>query len=146
MRCIIQRVTKASVSFDNQKNSIRQGLLILAAILEADNLADVKRIALKIMKLRIFDDENGVMNKSLIDIKGEILLIPQFTLYADIKKGNRPYYGMAASPEKARIIISELKNQFSTQIAVKDGYFGEKMNVSLINNGPVTIIVDSNEI
>jgi D-tyrosyl-tRNA(Tyr) deacylase len=146
MRIVIQRVLHASVIINKLIYSkIGNGLLIFVGIEELDNDDDIYWLIKKIANLRIFNDENGIMNLSITDIHGEILVISQFTLLASTKKGNRPSYSRALNPEKAVIIyntfISELKNIFSDKL--KTGKFGEDMQVKLINDGPVTILMDS---
>lgn len=146
MRVVIQRVTQAAVAIDGAtKAAIGQGLMILVGIEEADNETDADWLAQKIVKLRIFDDENGVMNRSVADIDGEILIVSQFTLHALTAKGNRPSYIRAARPEQA----IPLYNHFclaARQLLgkpVATGTFGADMQISLVNNGPVTILIDS---
>ena len=145
MRVIIQRVSEASVSIDSQVNAkIKQGLMILVGISSEDNHEDIDWLTQKIINLRIFNDENGKMNLSLLDAKGEILLISQFTLFASTKKGNRPSFIQSAKPEIAvplyeQFIIS-LKDR---GISIQTGTFGADMKVSLTNDGPVTISIDS---
>lgn len=146
MRCVIQRVSEASVTIDGKiKSSIGKGLLVLLGIEEADNDEDIEWLCGKISKLRIFDDEEGVMNCSVQDVNGEILLISQFTLQASTKKGNRPSYLKAAKPEIAIPVyerfISKLENETGKKIFT--GEFGADMKVRLLNDGPVTIIIDS---
>ena len=146
MRVVIQRVRNASVSIDQQvKDTIGQGLMILVGFEDADEVTDLTYIVKKILNLRIFDDEAGVMNKSVLDIQGEILLISQFTLHALTAKGNRPSYIKAARPEKAIPLYTEtiamLEHGLGKQIGT--GQFGADMQVALINDGPVTIVIDS---
>ncbi len=146
MRAVIQRVDHASVEIDGQVHaSIRKGLLVLLGIEEADENHDIEWLAGKIARLRIFDDEEGVMNLSVQDIRGEIMVISQFTLHASTKKGNRPSYIYAAKPDIAipryEHFIEEMKKQSDCEVA--SGVFGAMMNISLTNNGPVTIIIDS---
>jgi D-tyrosyl-tRNA(Tyr) deacylase len=146
MRLVIQRVLNASVEIDNNPvSSISSGMLVLAGIEELDSEADADWLCSKLINLRIFDDENGVMNRSVLDIQGEILVVSQFTLHASTKKGNRPSYIRAARPEKAiplyEYFCRSLDNQL--QSSVKTGVFGADMQISLINDGPVTIIIDS---
>jgi D-tyrosyl-tRNA(Tyr) deacylase len=146
MRIVVQRVSRASVEVEEQvKGSIGRGLLVLVGIEEADTGEDVEWIAGKIVQLRIFPDEQGVMNKSCLETGGEILLISQFTLHALTKKGNRPSYIRAARPEIAiplyEHLIQVLTNLLGKSIAT--GVFGADMQVSLINDGPVTIWMDS---
>ncbi len=146
MRAVIQRVNRASVSISNKiKASINQGMLILIGIEEADSEEDAKWLSNKICKLRIFDDEDGVMNLSINDIDGEILSVSQFTLHAKTKKGNRPSYIKAARPEIA-IPLYERFNELlekETNKPTKTGEFGADMQIELINDGPVTIIIDT---
>ncbi len=146
MKVVIQRVTQASVSINNViHSSIAKGVLVLLGIENADNKEDIIWLSNKIINLRIFDDENGVMNKSIKEIDGEILLISQFTLHASTKKGNRPSYIKASKPEFAipmyESMIQQLEIDFGKKIGT--GIFGADMKVSLLNDGPVTIIIDS---
>jgi len=146
MRVIIQRVKKASVEIENRLHSkVGQGMLVLLGIEDADDTGDLEWLIGKIIKLRIFDDEQGVMNLSINQIDGYILLISQFTLHASTKKGARPSYIRAAHPDKAiplyQSFIKQLNAQMNTEI--KTGEFGAKMQVELVNDGPVTIIIDS---
>jgi D-aminoacyl-tRNA deacylase len=146
MRAVIQRVTRAQVSINNEiKASVDKGLVVLLGIEEADNGDDVEWLCQKIAKLRIFDDEQGVMNLSVTDVKGEILSISQFTLFAKTKKGNRPSYIQAAKPETAIPLYNHFNARLSDEISkkVKTGEFGANMQVELINDGPVTIIIDT---
>ncbi len=146
MRAVIQRVKNASVTIDKQvKSSINTGLLVLLGIENSDESEDVIWLSKKIAQLRIFDDDEGIMNLSLIDIKGEALIVSQFTLHSKTKKGNRPSYINAARPEKAiplyEKFIKELDKLISTN--VKTGEFGAMMDIKLTNSGPVTIIIDT---
>lgn len=146
MRVVIQRVSEASVTIDNKIYSqINKGMLILIGIEEEDTQEDIDWLSGKISRLRIFDDEKGVMNLSVIDTKGEMLIISQFTLHASTKKGNRPSYIKAAIPKIAiplyENFIETIKRE--TLLNVKTGIFGADMKVALINDGPVTIIIDS---
>jgi D-tyrosyl-tRNA(Tyr) deacylase len=146
MRVVIQRVREASVSIDgNEVASIGNGLMILLGIEHDDTTEDIEWLCGKITKLRIFDDENKVMNLSLIDTKGEALVVSQFTLHASIKKGNRPSYILAARPEIAIPLYEEFVSTLSQSIGnqVKTGEFGAMMDISLVNQGPVTILIDS---
>jgi len=146
MRILIQRVNEASVEIDNQiKSSIQTGLLVLVGIEDADNDADSEWLAGKVVGLRIFDDENGVMNRSVMDVDGEILVISQFTLHAQTKKGNRPSYIKAAKHEIAIPLYDHFCNSLSRKLnkEVKTGTFAADMKVALVNNGPVTIWMDS---
>ncbi len=146
MRIVIQRVKNASVTIDNKLHSaIGQGLLILVGITQDDTEADVKWLAQKTVNLRIFDDENGVMNRSVMDVAGEVLAVSQFTLYASTKKGNRPSYIHAAGHDLA-VPLYEAYCAEVGQLSgkkVKQGVFGAEMHVALVNDGPVTIIIDS---
>ena len=146
MRVLIQRVKKASVTVDNNIISlINKGLLVFVGICEEDTHEDIEWLTKKIANIRLFDDENGVMNLSVKDIDGEILAVSQFTLMASTKKGNRPSYIKAAKPE----ISVPLYEEFCTEMeiaadkAIKKGIFGADMKVELINDGPVTIYIDS---
>ncbi|MBN4081631.1 D-tyrosyl-tRNA(Tyr) deacylase [bacterium AH-315-C07] len=146
MRLVIQRVGSASVSIEGEvSGSIQQGVLILLGIEESDNLEDIQWLSNKVTNLRIFDDENGTMNLSVMDINGEILIISQFTLHAGTKKGNRPSYIKAAKPEIAiplyEKFIEKIQNDLGKEVAT--GKFGANMQVKLVNDGPVTIIIDS---
>ncbi|PKP10882.1 MAG: D-tyrosyl-tRNA(Tyr) deacylase [Bacteroidetes bacterium HGW-Bacteroidetes-4] len=146
MRIVLQRVSEASVSINNQTISkVGSGILLLLGIEEIDKLEDVEWLVKKVVNLRIFDDENGVMNRSLLETGGEILVVSQFTLHASTKKGNRPSYIKAARPETAiplyQKFIEILQTQLSTK--VQTGEFGAMMQVQLTNDGPVTIIIDS---
>jgi D-aminoacyl-tRNA deacylase len=146
MRTVIQRVQKANVSIGNQVySSIATGLLILLGVEEEDTEEDVNYLATKILNLRIFADDEGKMNKSVLDINGEILVVSQFTLHALTKKGNRPSFIKAAKADKAiplyDCFITQLE-QLSLQ-KIKTGKFGADMQIELINDGPVTILIDS---
>jgi D-tyrosyl-tRNA(Tyr) deacylase len=146
MRAVIQRVSQASVSIQQQiRASIANGLLVLVGIEDADNETDIEWLSAKIVNLRIFDDANGVMNCSLKETDGEILLISQFTLHAATKKGNRPSYIKASKPETAVPLYESLIKSLEMQLGktIGTGVFGANMQVSLINNGPVTIIMDT---
>lgn len=144
MRCIIQRVNHASVLItENEKKSILKGLLIYLAILDSDTLNTIRRMALKIVEMRIFPDENGKMNESLIQKKYSCLLISQFTLYADCKKGNRPYYGTVAKSEHATQMVTLFENELQKFCPCIGGEFGAFMRIQSENSGPVTIILDS---
>ena len=146
MRVVIQRVSSASVTIENHiKSKINAGLLILLGIEEADTTEDINWLCSKIIKLRIFGDENGAMNLSVKDIDGDIILVSQFTLHASTKKGNRPSFIKAAKPA----ISIPLYEQFITQLendlekTIQTGEFGADMKVELVNDGPITIIIDS---
>lgn len=146
MRIVIQRVSDSSVEIEGQiKASTQKGLMILLGIEEADNQEDIEWLTNKIVNLRIFDDQDGVMNKSILDIKGDILLISQFTLHASTKKGNRPSYIKAAKPDIAiplyEAFIETLEQKLGKSIGT--GGFGADMKVNLTNDGPVTICMDT---
>ncbi len=146
MRAVVQRVKSARVSVQGRvTGEIGTGLLVLVGIEDADTDADVKWLASKIAKLRIFDDENGVMNVSVTDNGGEVLVVSQFTLHASCKKGARPYYGRSAIPEKAVPLYESFINEIASETGktVRTGEFGAEMEVSLVNDGPVTIILDT---
>lgn len=146
MRAVIQRVTQASVTINHVKVSeIKNGLLILVGIEEADTEEDIAWLSKKIANLRVFNDENDVMNKSVIDVNGDAIVVSQFTLHASTKKGNRPSYIKAAKPEIAIPLYEAFIHQFQTDIQknVGTGEFGADMKVELINDGPVTIIIDT---
>ncbi len=146
MKAVIQRVLQASVSIEGKIFSqIDQGLLVLLGISNEDDDTDIAWLSKKIAQLRIFNDENEVMNKSLIDINGDALVVSQFTLLASTKKGNRPSYIQAAGPEIAVPLYKRFVAQFENDLNrnIKTGIFGADMKVSLLNDGPVTIIIDS---
>jgi D-tyrosyl-tRNA(Tyr) deacylase len=143
---VIQRVLSSSVAVDGEViGKIGKGLMILIGIEEADDRTDIEWLAGKVTNLRIFDDEQGVMNLSVKDVNGEILLISQFTLHASTKKGNRPSYIKAAKPEIAIPMYEEMQSALSEKLgkSISTGEFGADMKVSLVNDGPVTIIIDS---
>ena len=146
MRIVIQRVSHASVSIDGVcKSSIKEGFMILVGIENADTQEDADWLCKKIVNLRVFDDENGVMNKSILDIDGEILLVSQFTLHASYKKGNRPSYIYAAKPDIAIPLYEYFCQALTTALGkeIGTGEFGADMKVELLNNGPVTICMDT---
>jgi len=146
MRVVIQRVTRASVSVDGSvTGAINNGLLILVGIEDADTDEDISWLSNKLTSLRIFNDEAEVMNKSLVDINGDILLISQFTLHASTKKGNRPSYIKASKPEFAIPMYEKLIVQLQKDLGkkIETGIFGADMKVELLNDGPVTIVIDS---
>lgn len=146
MRVVIQRVKNASVSVEGKQiSSIGSGFLVLLGIEDSDTDEDVNWLTQKIVNLRVFNDENGVMNKSISDSDGEILLVSQFTLYASTKKGNRPSYIRASKPDIAIPMYEKFCNKLSFMFGkeIKTGIFGADMQVSLINDGPVTIIIDT---
>ena len=143
MKVIVQRVSKANVRIDNKVyNSINNGLMILVGFTEGDTSADIDYIVKKVVNLRIFDDENGIMNKSILDIKGSILSISQFTLYADTKKGNRPSYIKALKGELSTKLYDEFNEKLNNIVTTKTGIFGADMKVTITNDGPVTIILE----
>ncbi|KAF2080186.1 D-aminoacyl-tRNA deacylase [Flavobacterium sharifuzzamanii] len=146
MKVVIQRVSQASVTVDGQKTAdIQKGLLVLVGIEEADTQEDIDWLAGKIIKMRIFGDENDVMNCSVQDIDGDIIVVSQFTLHASTKKGNRPSYIKAAKPDFAipmyENFVQAIEKEFGKK--VQTGIFGADMKVSLLNDGPVTIVMDS---
>ena len=146
MRTVIQRVTKASVMIDGKINgSIGAGLLVFLGIEDADNKEDIEWLAGKIVNLRIFNDDSGIMNRSVLDIAGEILMISQFTLHASTKKGNRPSYIKASKPDIALPLYEKMIQQLTDKLGKKisTGIFGADMKVELLNDGPVTIVIDS---
>ena len=146
MRIVIQRVTEASVAIDGEIHSaINHGFMVLVGVREGDSEDDAKWLAMKTVNLRVFDDENGVMNRNILDAGGEVLAVSQFTLNASTKKGNRPSYIHAAGHDLAvplyELYCKEVEQLMNKE--VKRGVFGANMQVSLINDGPVTIIIDS---
>ncbi|GAB5475821.1 MAG: D-aminoacyl-tRNA deacylase [Maribacter sp.] len=146
MRAVIQRVSKASVTIDGELFSeIDGGLLVLLGIVDSDTREDIEWLSRKISNLRIFNDEEGVMNRSLIDAQGEALVVSQFTLHAATKKGNRPSYIKAAKPHIAIPLYQDFIAQMEGELnkKVKTGVFGADMKVALLNDGPVTIIIDT---
>ena len=146
MIAVIQRVSESSVTIDGKvKSKIGIGLLVLLGIEEADGKEDIEWLAKKIVNLRIFPDEQEVMNKSLLDVGGELLLVSQFTLHASTKKGNRPSYIKAARPEIALPLYEEAIRVIAVELgkSISTGTFGADMKVSLINDGPVTLIMDT---
>ena len=146
MRVVIQRVQHASVTIDgNLKSKIGKGLLILVGIEDRDTQEDIEWLCKKIAHLRIFDDENGVMNKSVVEVDGEILVVSQFTLHASTKKGNRPSYLKASKPEYAIPMYESFCSEMGLQLGkeVQTGTFGSDMKVELLNDGPVTILIDT---
>jgi D-aminoacyl-tRNA deacylase len=148
MRVVIQRVTEAFCTVDEKiTGNINAGLLVLLGIEDADNDDDISWLSNKIINLRIFNDEDGVMNKSLIDIAGDILLISQFTLHAATKKGNRPSYIKASKPEIAIPIYEKMITQLEKDLnkKIQTGVFGADMKIRLLNDGPVTIIIDTKQ-
>ncbi len=148
MIALLQRVSKASVTINHdEKRTIGHGLLIFLGITENDGHQDIDWLTSKITNLRIFDDDNGVMNQSVLDVKGEMMVISQFTLHASTKKGNRPSYSKASPPEVARPLyeafVEKLKS--TSELTIMTGTFGAYMEVALVNDGPVTIIIDTKD-
>jgi len=146
MRVVIQRVSKGSVTIDEKIFSeIGEGLLVLLGIEDADTSEDIQWLSSKIVNLRIFNDDAGVMNRSVLETGGEILLVSQFTLHASTKKGNRPSYIKASKPEIAIPLYEKMIVQLSSDLGkeIKTGVFGADMKVELLNDGPVTIVIDS---
>lgn len=146
MRAVIQRVSEAKVSIKGAvRSAVQTGLLVLLAVEETDTVEDIEWLSGKVVRLRIFNDESGVMNRSVQEVNGDILLVSQFTLFASTKKGNRPSYSRSARPEIAvplyEQFIARLTQDFGKP--VQTGEFGAHMVVSLVNDGPVTIIIDS---
>lgn len=144
MKVLVQRVLSSSVEVDNKiVGQINKGLMLLVGFTDSDTDKEIDYMVDKIINLRIFDDENGVMNKSLIDVNGSILSISQFTLYADTRKGRRPSYIKALSGDKAILLYDKFNNKLKEEnIKVETGIFGADMKVSLINDGPITIILE----
>ncbi len=148
MRVVIQRVTNAGVTINNDKvANIAHGLLILLGIVDEDNQEDILWLSNKIANLRIFADEDGVMNRSLIETNGEAIVVSQFTLHANTRKGNRPSYIKAAKPDISIPLYKEFVNRLEFDLGkkVQTGQFGADMKIELINDGPVTIIIDSKD-
>lgn len=146
MRTVIQRVQHCSVTIDGQlKSNIGNGMLVLVGIEDRDTQEDIEWLCKKIANLRIFDDENGVMNRSVIDTGGEVMVVSQFTLHASTKKGNRPSYIHASKPDFAIPIYESFCAEMGLQIGknVATGVFGADMKIELLNDGPVTILIDS---
>jgi len=146
MRAVVQRVSHASVTINgHQKSSIGKGLLVLVGIEDADTIDDIEWLAGKIVRMRIFGDEEGVMNRSVSEVDGEILIVSQFTLHASTKKGNRPSYIRASKPDFAIPMYQKFIEQVEQELGknVCTGEFGADMQVELLNDGPVTIIVDT---
>ena len=146
MRAVIQRVSEASVTVEGAIiGQIQRGLMVLVGIVNEDDTSDIEWLSNKIIHMRIFEDESGVMNKSLIEVGGAILLVSQFTLHASTKKGNRPSYIAAAKPEVSIPIYEAMIHQLEKDLgaSIQTGKFGADMKVALINDGPVTITIDS---
>src|SRR5699024_4937703 len=147
MKLVIQRTNKASVTIDNTiVGQIEDGLVVLVGITENDTTEDVQAMVHKLIHLRIFEDEAGKLNKSLMDISGSILSISQFTLYADVRKGRRPSFVKAAHPDKATALYEQFNQHLSDEgVHVETGEFGAMMDVALVNQGPVTIILETKD-
>lgn len=146
MRSVIQRVSAAEVRVDEKiTGKIGLGLLVLVGIEEGDGAEDIDWLSGKIVNLRLFDDEQGIMNRSVADVKGDLLVVSQFTLHASIRKGNRPSYIRAAKPETAVSLYEKFLLQLETDLGkpVSAGIFGAMMKVSLLNDGPITIVIDT---
>ena len=144
MRCVIQKVNKSSVTVDGKVISeIGRGLNVLVGFTDTDTEEDLKYCVRKIVNLRVFEDENDVMNRSVIDEKGEILSISQFTLYGDTRKGNRPSYIRALGGEKALPMYERFNELLNQEVPTKGGVFGADMKVEILNDGPTTIIIDT---
>lgn len=146
MRAVIQRVTKASVTVEGKvTGQINTGLLVLVGIEDADGDEDIQWLSTKIANLRIFNDDDGVMNKSVVDVGGDVLLVSQFTLHASTKKGNRPSYLRAAKPDVAIPLYEKMIAQLEKDLGrkIQTGIFGADMKVELLNDGPVTIVIDT---
>jgi D-aminoacyl-tRNA deacylase len=148
MRVVIQKVLKASVEVDGSVvANIKNGLLVFLGITHDDDENDSKYIINKIINLRVFLDENGVMNKSVLDVDGQILIVSQFTLYGDCKKGNRPSYQQALEPEKAKVFYEKFVDLLKKSLGkTESGIFGASMKVQLVNDGPVTILLSSKKV
>lgn len=146
MRVVIQRVSTASVSVEGEViGKINQGLMVLVGIVNEDDTTDIEWLSNKMVNMRLFEDEQGVMNKSLLEVGGELLLVSQFTLHASTKKGNRPSYMAAAKPEVSIPLYEAMIRQLEQDLGrpIQTGRFGADMKVALVNDGPVTITIDS---
>lgn len=145
MRCVVQRVSSASVRVEGETvGEVGPGMMVLIGVSDTDTDADLKYMADKVPHLRIFDDENGVMNKSVLDVGGSILAVSQFTLYGDARSGRRPSYIRAAKPDAARALYDRLVAAWrALGLKVETGIFRTEMQVSLVNEGPVTLLLDS---
>ena len=143
MKIVVQRSKNSSVTIDGKVHGkIDKGLVLLVSFTEKDSSSEIDWMINKVLNLRIFDDENGVMNKSILDVGGSILSISQFTLYGDASKGNRPSYIKALSGDKAKLLYDEFNTKLSEKIDVETGIFGSDMKVNILNDGPVTIILE----
>lgn len=146
MKVVIQRSNYSNVEINNKiHNEIEKGLVVFSCFTEGDTVEDIQYIVKKVVNLRIFDDENGVMNKSVIDTNGSILSISQFTLYADTKKGNRPSYIKALNGNESIKLYDKFNEELSKLVPTVTGIFGAEMKINIQNDGPVTIIIDSKE-
>ncbi len=144
MKVLVQRSKQSSVKVDNKLvNSIEHGLVLLVGFTEGDTIKDIEKLAKKVVNLRIFDDEAGIMNKSILDVGGEILSISQFTLYANTAKGNRPSYIEALNGEEASKLYERFNEELNKYIMTKPGMFGADMEISITNDGPITIMLES---
>lgn len=144
MVALLQRVSESWVKVDNKEIArIGAGLNILLGVMEGDSQEDVEKLVKKIVKLRIFPNEAGKFDKSLMDVGAEVLVVSQFTLAANVKRGNRPDFSRAMEPQKAKALYEAFVNRLSQEVAVKTGEFGAMMEVGIINDGPVTIVIDS---
>ncbi len=144
MRCVVQKVNHSSVKVDGKiVNEIQRGLMVLVGFTDTDTIDDINYCVKKVANLRVFEDENDVMNLSVIDVGGSVLSISQFTLYGDVKKGNRPSYIRALSGEKAKPMYEKFNELLNEHVPTYDGVFGADMKVELENDGPTTIIIDS---
>ena len=148
MRALIQRVSHANVTVDEKVvGEINKGLLVLLGVGQGDGESQVKTVADKIVNLRIFEDDEGKMNRSILEVGGQVLVVSQFTLYADVRRGRRPSFTNAAPPALAEPLVERFKNAISSYgLTVADGIFGAYMQVELLNDGPVTIWMDSEEL
>jgi D-tyrosyl-tRNA(Tyr) deacylase len=145
MRAVVQRVTRAQVTVNGEVTGrISRGLVVLLGVGNADTQSDADYLADKIVGLRIFDDDNGKMNLSVLDIRGEVLVVSQFTLYGDVRRGKRPSFDAAAAPQRARELYEHFVNRIrATDLVCETGRFQEMMQVELVNDGPVTVLLDS---
>jgi len=144
MKVVIQRVDSSSVTVSNEEiSSINSGLLLLWGVEVNDSIEDVNVLTEKILNLRIFSDKEGKMNKSIVDVGGSILLVSQFTLLADVSKGNRPSFIKSENPDNAKLLLKSAIKNFSEKVEIKEGEFGAFMKVELINDGPVTILLEA---
>ena len=143
MRVLVQKSLNSSVSVNNKVvGKINNGLVLLVAFTEGDNSSNIDYMVKKVLNLRIFDDENGIMNKSILDVGGSILSVSQFTLYGDATKGNRPSYILALNGTKAKPLYDEFNEKLSKYVKVETGLFGSDMKVNIVNDGPTTILLE----